>query len=173
MKKILAVLLALITVFSLTGCMATNVAKPQKVTEPASPEKISYKNYEDTLEGLCQYMADLGYAYALPSSNDESAAAIKMDAGVIGADAGYKFNYKSGSNTVTVEYYSYTDFDCDDYKQAKKEGKITIEIDDTMEDVVVDAVLSKNGKYMMILNLAKENEEYGKAITEAFQGFYA
>lgn len=175
MKKILAMLLVVIAVFSLTGCMASNAPKVQKVTEPTSPEKISYKSYDDSLEGLCEYMAALGYAYEIPTATGDEKVTdpVKMNADIIGADAGYKFNYKSGGNTVTVEYYSYSDFTGDDYKQAKEDGKITIELDDSMENVVVDATLSTNGKYLMITHFGKDNEEYEKAMVEAFKGFYA
>ncbi|MBQ9742534.1 MAG: hypothetical protein IJV88_02520 [Ruminococcus sp.] len=169
MKKIFAFTLAVLLAFSLCGCMRNpNTAKIPQVTDPAEDTKIEAKDYEDTLDGLCAYFADLGYAF--PTSGDEIEAVV-MDADIIGADAGYKFTYTYGGDQVTLELYSYSDTDNQFYKQAKSEGKITVAED--LEQGTVDVTLSDNGKYLMIYNAEEENEERENAIKEAFVGFHS
>lgn len=173
MKKIVAFLLAVIMVLALTGCMpAAQVPKVQKVTDPTSVEGIKYEDYDNSLEGLCEYFADLGYAYNLPeSTEDEFADPVKMNAGMIGADKGYKFTYTYGGETTVLELYYYSNTKNSYYKQAESEGKITVSSD--IENGTVDVTLSDNGKYLMIYSDTGENEEREQAVTEAFKGFYA
>ncbi|MBQ8001736.1 MAG: hypothetical protein IJ298_11195 [Ruminococcus sp.] len=173
MKKIFAMLLVVVLVLSLTACMNTsNTPKIQKVTDPTSVEGIEYKDYEDSLEGLCAYFADMGYAYDMPeATGDEMTDPVVMRADMIGADKGYKFTYTYAGETVVLELYSYTDTDSDFYKQAKSEGKITVT--EELDEGTVDVVLSDNGKYLMIYNDPAEDAEREAAITEAFKGFYA
>lgn len=173
MKKILAFILAVAVVLSLCGCMsAAKVQKVQTVTDPTSTEGISYKDYNDTLEGLCAYFADLGYAYNFTeATKDQAADPVVMAADMIGADKGYKFTYTYSGDTVVLELYSYTDTDSDLYKQAKAEGKITITED--LAEGTVDVTLSDNGKYLMVYSDEGENEERENAIVDAFKGFWA
>lgn len=173
MKKIFAILLAVVMVCSLTACMNTNsTAKIQEVTDPESTDGVVYENYEDSLEGLCAYFADLGYVYAMPeSTEDEITDPVVMRADMIGADKGYKFTYTYGGETVILELYSYTDTENDYYKQAKAEGQITVT--EELDEGTVDVVLSTNGKYLMIYSDPAEDAEREAAIVEAFKGFYA
>ncbi len=173
MKKIVVLVLALMLAVSLCACMPNaNTPKIQTVTDPATTDEIKVENYEDSLEGLCAYFADMGYVYAMPeTTGDEMKDPVVMRAEMIGADKGYKFTYTYGDEIVVLELYSYTDTDSDFYKQAKNEGKITVT--EELEEGTVDVVLSENGKYLMIYNDPAENAEREAAITEAFNGFYA
>ncbi len=173
MKKIVALVLALMLLVSLCACMPNaNTPKIQEVTDPATTDEIKVENYEDSLEGLCKYFADMGYVYAMPeATGDEMTDPVVMRAEMIGADKGYKFTYTYGGEIVVLELYSYTDIDSDFYKQAKNEGKITVT--EELEEGTVDVVLSSNGKYLMIYNDPAENAEREAAIVDAFKGFYA
>lgn len=174
MKKIIAIVLAAMLAFSMCACMntANSAPKIQSVTEPSDVSGVSYKNYEDSLEGLCAYFADMGYAYPFPeSTSDEMTDPAVMRADMIGADRGYKFTYTFDGKNVVLELYSYSDFTSSYYKQIKSEGKVTVTTD--LEEGTVDAVLSDNGRYVMIYTPAEENEERDSAILEAFKGFYA
>lgn len=174
MKKIIALVLAVMLVLSLCACMPNSRGpKIQEVTDPTNPESIKYTDYADSLDGLCNYFADMGYVYALPddATGDEIKDPVVMKADIIGADEGYKFTYIYGSSTIVLELYSYTDTNSKFYKQAKSEGKITVAED--LDEGTVDAVLSDNGKYLMIYNDSEENAEREALVTEAFKGFYA
>ncbi len=178
MKKVLAVLLIALTVFSLAGCAASGTqTEVKELTETASPDEVKATKYKDNLEGLCSYMAALGYAYDVPATYDEAEVAKDqnpkvMAAKEIGADAGYKFRFKMGEVTFVLEFYSYSDFDGEIYKSAKAEGKFTMGTGDG-ETEVNNVYISDNGKYMLILHSDKEAEATNNKIVKAFTGFYA
>lgn len=174
MKKIFALLLVAVMMLSFTACMspASRAPKIQEVTDPATTDEIKVADYEDSLEGLCEYFADMGYVYDLPeATDDEMTDPVVMKADMIGATKGYKFTYNYDGETVVLELYSYTDTNNEYYKQAKSEGKITVT--EALEEGTVDVVLSDNGKYLMIYNDAAENAEREAAIVKAFKDFYA
>ncbi len=184
MKKLLAAVLVVVMMISLCGCLGSNAApKVQKVTDPKEPEKVVYTDYENTLEGLCEYMAALGYAYSFaevedektkekhPATGDESKDPAPMLADMIGAERGYKFTYTYSGDTQVLELYLYTDTENEFYKQIKSEGKVTIKGDDFEQ--TVEATLSDNGKYAMIFHCGKDNEERETAMEKAFKEFYA
>ncbi len=173
MKKIIAFVLAVMLVLSLCACMPNSKGpKIQEVTDPATTDEIKVENYENTLDGLCAYFADMGYAYAMPeTTGDEMTDPVVMKADMIGADKGYKFTYNYDGETVVMELYSYTDTNNAFYKEAKNEGKITVT--EELEEGTVDVVLSTNGKYLMIYNDAAENAEREAEIVKAFKEFYA
>lgn len=172
MKKILAFLLAVIVVLSFSGCMGATSSTPkvQEVTSPATTDEIAFANYKNTLEGLCEYLADLGFAYDIkPATGDEAADPVVMKADIIGASKGYKFTYKYEGKTTVLELYEYTDRNTGFYNQAQA-GKITISED--IENGVVDVLLSSNGKYLMIYNDEAKNIDREKMLTKAFTEFY-
>lgn len=170
-RKLVAIMLTLVLIFSFAGCMATSSTKKvQTVTDPATADEISYRSYEDSLEGLCKYFADLGYAYDFTEATGDESDPVVMRADMIGADEGYKFTYTYSGKTTVLELYSYTDMSNKFYKQAESEGKITVS--EELENGTVDIVLSDNGKYLMIYNDEAGNAEREEAIKEAFKGFY-
>ncbi len=177
MKKILAALLIALTVISLAGCVAGgSQVQIKELTAYATPDEIKPAKYEDTLEGLCNYMAALGYAYDVPASYDEKEITKDnnpkvMAAKEIGAEAGYKFRFKMGDVTYALEFYSFSDFSGEIYKSAKADGKFTMGSGDG-ETEVNDVFISDNGKYMLIFHSDKEANETKDKIVKAFKGFY-
>lgn len=173
MKKILAFMLFVVLSFSLCGCMSTasNVPKIQTVTDAATADEVVYTAYEDSLRGVCEYMEDKGFVYALPeATGDELTDPVKMNAAYIGADEGYKFTYVYDEKTVTVEIYSFSKTDGVHYSQAKSEGQVTIA--EGVQNGTVKATLSGNGKYMMMYTDAGERTDREAKAIEAFGAFY-
>ncbi|MBQ3073459.1 MAG: hypothetical protein IJD19_02130 [Ruminococcus sp.] len=185
MKKVFAAVLIAVMIFSLCGCLGSGAAAPkvQKVTDPEEPDKIVYTDYEDTLEGLCGYMADLGYAYNFAevedektekkhaATGDESEDPHPMLADMIGAERGYKFTYTYKGDSQVLELYYYTDTNNEFYKQIKADGELTVKGDDF--EKTVEATLCDNGKYVMIFHCGKDNEEREAAMEKAFKEFHA
>lgn len=175
MKKILAFMLLIVLALSLCACMpaSNNTPKIPTLEEVASADEaaVAYTSFEDSLRGVCEYMAKKGYIYDLPeATGDEMKDPVKMDASFIGADEGYKFTYIFDEKTVTVEIYSFSNTDGEHYRQAKSEGKVTV-----VEDVkngTVNAVLSGNGKYMMMYSDTGNRADREERATEAFKAFY-
>lgn len=191
MKKILAVLLSLVFVFSLCACVPKNkgetreyktiegaVGTPDEfkfVTEDLSAVSTSDESsvdeaanpvnkYDDNLKGLCKYLKDKNCVFDL-------ADAITSSASLIGADEGYKFVYNFEDGLVDVEVYSYSDRDNQWYKQAQAEGKITIS--EKVDNTTFEAILSENGKYMMVYHDSKNREDRKEAVVDVFNSFYA
>jgi len=168
MKKILAFALAVVAVLTMAGCMGTG-AKPTTATDPAEPDKIVYTDYDNSLEGLCNYLDDLGYmVFDYDASKDEAGeATIKMQADMIGADKGYKSNYYYGRDKWAVEVYYYKDTTSDMYKEAQS-GKFVLseEIDNGSFEITV------NGNFAIVVHEAKNGEERKAQIIEAFNAFY-
>lgn len=177
MKKILAALLVALMVVSLAGCAGGAQVQIKELTEYATPDEIKPAKYKDTLEGLCNYMAALGYAYDVPASYDEAAIAKDnnpkvMAAKEIGADAGYKFRFKLGEAVYALEFYSFSDFEGEIYKSAKADGKFVMGSGDG-ETEINNVYISDSGKYMLIYHSDKDAPETKDKIVKAFKGFYA
>lgn len=168
MKKILAMILALTAVLALGGCMGTS-SKIITATDPTEPDKIVYSDYDDTLEGLCNYLDDLGYmVFDYDASKDEAGSAtIKMQADMIGAEKGYKSSFMYGKGNFAVEAYYYKDTNSDLYKEAKT-GTIllTEEIENGSFEITV------NGNYALVVNAPDDQAERKADIIEAFNNFY-
>ena len=159
---------------SLGACMpqSGNVTKTQKVTDPATTDEIAAVNYSDSIRGVCEYMADLGYVYALPeSTGDEMKDPHIMDAELIGADEGYKFTCDYEGSNINVEIYSFSNTDGAYYKQGREEGKVTISKD--IENGTFEVTFSGNGKYMMVYDDSADRAERKAAAVKAFEAFYA
>ncbi len=174
MKKILCFALVIVMALSLGACMpqSGSVTKVQKVTDPATTDEVAAVNYSDSLRGVCEYMADLGYVYDLPeSTGDEMKDPLAMNAGLIGADEGYKFTCDYEGSTINVEIYSFSNTDGEHYKQGKEEGKITISKD--IENGTFEVAFSGNGKYMMVYDDSADRAERKDAAVKAFEAFYA
>ena len=129
MKKIVVLVLALMLAVSLCACMPNaNTPKIQTVTDPATTDEIKVENYEDSLEGLCAYFADMGYVYAMPeTTGDEMKDPVVMRAEMIGADKGYKFTYTYGDEIVVLELYSYTDTDSDFISRQRTKERLPLQ----------------------------------------------
>ncbi|MBQ2825349.1 MAG: hypothetical protein IJF19_03645 [Clostridia bacterium] len=169
MKKILAMLLAVISVLSLSACMGGGTKVPT-ATDPSDPASVVYTDYNNNLEGLCDYLEDLGYmVFDYDASKDEAGTAtMKMSAELIGAEKGYKSTFKHGNDLWTIEVYYYKDTASDMYKQAQSGTVVlTEEIENGSFEITV------NGNYGIVIHTPKNGEEREKAIIEAFGKFYA
>lgn len=173
MKKILAFVLTVLLVLSLAGCGGKAAAGPTQIKDPENRDSVKFTDYPDTLEGLCEYMADMGYAYDFKdgATGDEAKDPVPMRAKMIGADRGYKFTYAYDGKNGVLEVYSYSDFDNQWYQQIVNEGKLTVA--EGLEDGTVEAILSDNGRYVLIHSYEGKNEDRMNAIENTFKGFYA
>ncbi len=173
MKKILCFALIIVLALSLGACMPrSSGTKVQKVTDPTNAEEIVFTNYEDSLRGVCEYMADLGYVYDLPeSTGDEMKDPLAMNAELIGADEGYKFTCDYEDSTINVEIYSFSKTDGKFYQQGKEEGKIVLSAE--IDNGAFEVTFSGNGKYMMVYDDSADRTERKDAAVKAFEAFYA
>ncbi len=174
MKKVLCFAIALVLILSLCACSTqnTNTAKVQSVTDPETTEGIVYTNYEDSLRGICEYMAALGYVYDLPeATGDEMTDPLPMRAEFVGADEGYKFTCKYDGANINVEIYSFTDTNNAYYKQGVETGEITLS--EEIDNGTFGVTFSGNGKYMMVYDDAEDRTERKEAAVKAFEAFYA
>ena len=101
----------------------------------------------DTLEGLCEYMAE-GLAFA--------GDPVEMSYKEIGAIAGVRYRFTYNGSTVQVEFYEFDPDNLDEKGKAcldsvQEKGVITV------LDNEVPAVL--NGKYLMIYTDTSKKEE--------------
>lgn len=177
MKKILAFMLVVILCLSLCGCMGTSqqqstvtykdfeggaVGTPDEFPAVASSDESSADEakYKNDLRGLCTYLKDKNCVFDYED-------AIVTDASLIGADDGYKFMYKFEDGEVVLEVYSYSKTDSEWYQQAKANGEITL------LGVTFEAILSENGKYLMVYSDSKNRTERKDAIIDVFNSFYS
>lgn len=101
----------------------------------------------DTLEGLCEYMAE-GLAFA--------GDPVEMSYKEIGAIAGVRYRFTYNGSTVQVEFY---EFDLDNLDEKGKACLDSVQEKGviTVLDNEVPAVL--NGKYLMIYTDTSKKEE--------------
>ena len=167
MKKSILVSVAVIMCLVFTSCGAGNVgvSSTSEKTSSAVSSQVSDKDVDDTLGGLQTYMK---------KAADFSGNATKMRADVIGAKSGVKYVFgHNGKNNVTVEFYS---FDPSSLSGSAKNIIESVEKNGyfTMMDKNINAVMSDNGKYMMIYTNSAtddENKSYDKKVLKLFKGF--
>jgi hypothetical protein len=134
--------------------------------EAQAPATMSQEDCEDNLDGLSEYL--LGNAAV---TGDK----VVMSFDVIGAVNGYKYNYAYNGGRIQCEIY---EFDLESLNEAgakaleevKSKGKIEV------LDKEIDAMLSDNGKYLMIYaDSSKDDKNAGlrSKIEELFKGFKA
>jgi len=151
--------------------------------EAATADEAKAKNkYPNTLVGMCEYLADKNCICEVSYDKkekkltvDESVkdSLIVPEAELIGAEDGYKFTYIYDGGTVVVEVYSYKNTDNQWYKQAREEGKITLS--DKVENGTFDAIISENGKYLMVYNDSAKGEKRDERrddVIAVFNSFY-
>lgn len=168
MKKIIAMLLVIMSVLALGACGGTPAATYETATEPANPEKISYKDYDYSLEGLCSYLDDLGYfVYDYNASADEAGKSTrKMEAELIGAEKGYQSTYTFDKEKWIVEVYYYSESTSDEYKEALT-GTYTY---DNVEDGSFE--ITVNNEFAIVVIAPDGKGEHKDAIIKAFKDFY-
>ncbi len=158
----------------------TSATQSTEAAQEATPDEPKAKDFDDNLNGLCDYFGQLGYVTLKDDKIDESLV-VKMDASLIGAKEGKKFNAKYGSQPVTIELYEYDLNNLNDTAKSvidsvKQTGKFTI-----LDLPEVEAYLSDSGKYMLIYsdesiddeNPDKESDSYKhrQEVIEHFKAF--
>lgn len=175
MKKIIAALLAAVVItISASGCMGMG-AKPAVATGDEAKSQNA-ADYPDTYEGLCNYLASFGYINPLKDNVDSTY--VVMDYALVGATHGRRYTEQT-KKKATIEIYDYSDAKSATADEVlagiKDKGTFTV-----LGLPEVKAILSNNGKYMMVYNDKsikednKEQDEYKlrEEIVEKFKTFH-
>lgn len=179
-KKIILTVSVLVMIFALSACgttgqSLTELVLPGEGTETSGAsgveekvdlEAIKASDYDDTLDGLREYMKD---SYIVTGD------AVEMSYDVIGATGGYKYQFTYRTSTVQVELYS---FDPDNLSDTARENLNSIKENGTFTvlETEVSAYISDNGKYIMIYSDAssdEENKQQQERAVELFKSFYS
>lgn len=193
MKRfIAAILCAGLIAVATTGCgytdaLAQNSSSQTQETsqaddnQSATADEVSEDNFDDNLDGLCNYFAKMDYIATKKDAIDESAL-TKMDASLIGAKSGNKFTTKYNGKAVTIELYEYDTKNLNDTAKdviasVEKDGTFTI-----LELPAVKAYLSDNGKYLMVYtdssiddeepDTESDNYKHREEVIENFKSFH-
>jgi hypothetical protein len=170
MKKIWILAAAAALLMTVTACGAGDVGGVSSEAsasqgEESSTPAVSESDVEDNLAGLQAYLTGNELISGEPQ---------EMRADIIGAISGvrYQFSY-NGKNNITVELYEFDPENLNDTAQevldsVKANGEFTL-----MEQQI-PAVLSENGKYLMIYKdtvTEEENQEYAEKVANLFREF--
>ena len=120
---------------------------------------VQASDYEDSLDGLESYFAKLGYLNTDSDGKVKDDSVVKMDSSLIGASAGKKYATTYDGSQITIELYSYDSSKLNDtanqvIDSVKNDGSFSI-----LNLPEVNAYLSDNGKYLMIYNDTKIDDE--------------
>lgn len=170
MKKILILALAFVMAGTMAGCGMGDVgtassAPAQSTSSTPVVSKVDSQGMEDNLAGLEKYLI---------ASSAVSGEPTAMESAFIGAKSGAKYQFAYGGNkTMIVELYEFDTANLDEkaktvLSDVKSKGSFTI------MNQNVEAVVSDNGKYLMIYkdtstseqNVAKKTE-----VTKLFKEF--
>jgi hypothetical protein len=169
MKKLLCIGLAAVFCLAMTACGVDNTketSSPSSGTVSTPEVQVSEDDYEDTLDGLEQYLTAKGAISGDPQI-------VRSE--YIGADDGDRFVIAFENATVTIELYSYTLDNLNDTAKevldsVKETGKFTI------FGTEAQALLSNNGKYLMIYTSTSTDETqtaHRQSVEKLFQEFKA
>ena len=164
MKNKLLIFVTMLFAILLTACGAGDIRENNTSNESEITNAnltISDENYENNLNGLIQYLLDNEYI---------SGEVTKMSAGIIGAQEGYKYEFKYNRFGVAVELYEYDLNNLNDkatstINQINQNGKFII------QNIEVPAIMSKNGKYMMIYKTYSNSDNNLKRKDEVINAF--
>lgn len=172
MKKWIAVIAAGAMAISFAGCGAGDVGSDEYMASKAAASQAAAqssqagesskaeKQYENSLKGLQQYMADKGTA---------TGDAIAMEASLIGAKEGVKYRGSyEGKENVTLELYRFDPADLNEKATqvlADVKGKGTFTIMET------DVPATLNGDYLMIYTDTQDGDAHTKRAEEVKQIF--
>lgn len=165
MKKLLAIMLAAMMIFALTGCGGSSYSI-KDATKDEVAQEIKASDYKKDFDGLQQYLLDKGYIFGKLYSNDgKDSISLKSKVyyDIVGANNGIRY-YFANQNTF-IEIY---DFSGEQNDTAKK---ILADIKDDGKFRAVDgldelnAVISKSGKYVIVYDPAL-SYDYAKITDE-------
>ena len=150
-------------------------AKPAVATGDEAKSQNA-ADYPDTYEGLCNYLASFGYINPLKDNADVTY--VVMDYALVGATHGRRYTEQT-KKKATIEIYDYSE------ARSATADEILAGIKDKGTFTVlglpeIKAILSNNGKYMMVYNDKsinennEEQEEYKlrQEIVEKFKTFH-
>lgn len=167
MKKLIAVLLAAMMIFALTGCVGGTSYQVKNATSDEEAKAIKASKYDKDFKGLQQYLLDKGYIYTKVENPNDAKDSVKLTSEVyydiIGANDGIRY-YFSDQRTF-VELYDFSGKQNDTAKKVladiKDDGKFrAIDVGDELTGVI-----SKSGKYVIIYNAANQYD-YAKITDE-------
>lgn len=146
-KKIVWMLAGVLLLMGLSACGGVGQSLPALELPEDGQIQMNKMGRRDTLEGLCEYLAD-GLAFA--------GDPVEMSYKEIGAIAGVRYRFTYNGSTVQVELYEFDLENLDEKGKAcldsvKETGKFTV------LDNEVPAVL--NGKYLMIYTDTSKKDE--------------
>lgn len=165
-KKLLALVAAGIITLTMAGCGGTTVqlptlSQPQGETSAVSgtessaveAEPVSDADFDDNLDGLCKY---LEANYLVTSERTDSSFA-EMAYQEIGAIGGYRYRFQFGKSTVQAEIY---EFDLDNLDENATACLNGVKNDGNFKflDSEIPAVISDNGKYLLIYTDSSKDE---------------
>lgn len=186
MKRLFAALLcAGLLAVAMTGCSyqdalaqnneSSQVEETKTDNEEESEDTVNPADYDNNLDGLCEYFAAMGYIPTDKKGNIDESKEVVMDASLIGAKDGKKYQTK----TMALELYEY---DVENLNDTAKEVIASVEKDGsfTILDMnPVKAYLSDNGKYLMVytdpsISGDKENDRsiLRDEVVENFKAFH-
>ena len=160
MKKIVFLFVSLALAVSSAACTSSSTTTYETIYTSSAPEAdtVSEDDYEDSLDGLVEYLMALGY---IP----ESSEATEMLSSVIGAEVGVRYVYYVNSSSVVLELYEYDTDNLNEeavriLNEVKADGEFALfETSDSDEDQIFEAVLSNSEKYLMIYTDSSTNED--------------
>lgn len=162
MKKIIALLLIVLFMVSLTACSidTTNAPGATQATQKEEAPEIDINNYEKDFDGLQKYLVDMELI------KDEKDFKIETNAQIIGAKKGIRYEL---DKTNFVELYElYTDSTPDEaqqvYDSIQDSGTYTV-----LNIRKMNGVYSSSGKYLLIYP-ADSTYDYSE-IVEEFEKF--
>lgn len=167
MKKIVVFCMITLSAFLITACGAGDIQRPDTqnnnvVNEESKPEiHISQDDYESNINGIKKYFEDSEYVYNDP---------VKMSAQFIGAKEGYRYQFKYEKSMITVELY---EFDIDNLNDTANRVINSINSNGyfMMDKTEVNAIMSNNGKYMIIYRDDSKNNENQNRKNEIIENF--
>lgn len=175
MKKTIIAALCAVTVLSFTGCAQPGSQFENIETKNVlSTEDVKQSDFTNDLDGLEKYFIKLRY---IPEKTGPTEMLYK----VIGAKDGDRYIFNVNGTNVAMELYEYdTDDLNEDAKRVlgeiKETGSFHVFKDKSIDgDNTYKAVISDNGKYMMIYNdPSKETQNITQknVVEAAFKNFY-
>lgn len=148
MKKIVAIIIAILIVCALVGC-GNQTHYVQETNGASSNDAANYNDistYEKTLEGLEECLLDRGLLQDTAIENKDS-----LEADLIGASEGYRYSI---NNNVFIELYSITE-ENEVNKTIKDEINLSKENQFSILDLdPLTGVYSSDGKLMLVYNAA-------------------
>ncbi len=161
-KKLISIFVSMLLLCGavlFSGC-SNNNANNEDVSIPSESQEVIDESYENNISGLQGFMKDRKYIKGEPRT---------MSASFIGAKEGYRYDFAG----IITELY---EFDLSNLNSTAKDTLDSIKEKGSFVilDEEVQAVISKNGKYIMIYtdNSSRENKnERENTVKQGFESF--